>query len=193
MLKLGLKLTLICLVAALALGYTNYITEGPIAEQVAMANEAARKETLPTAESFKEVDTSSYDMAEYGDILEVFEGTANDKVAGYTMKVTTKGYGGSFEVTIGISSEGKVTGVSVGSNSETAGLGANATKESFRNQYIDKDASQTIGVTKSGSPSENEINALTGATITSKAVTKAVNTADGFFVKNLKNEGGEEQ
>lgn len=193
MLKLGLKLTVICLVAALALGYTNYITEGPIAEQVTMANEAARKETLPAAESFKEVDTSSYDMTEYSDILEVFEGTANGQVVGYTIKVTTKGYGGSFEVTIGISSEGKVTGVSVGSNSETAGLGANATKESFRNQYIDKNASQTIEVTKTGSPSENEINALTGATITSKAVTLAVNTADSFFVENLQNEGGEVQ
>jgi len=191
--KLGIKLTVICLVAALALGYTNYITTDPIAEQIQMANDLARKNTLPTAETFEKIDISKYDMTDYDSIVEIYKGIAAEKTVGYTAKVTTKGYGGSFEVTIGINLDGKVTGIIVGSNSETAGLGANASKASFRDQYAGLDTSKTIEVIKSGSPSGNQISALTGATITSKAVTKAVNTADSFFVANLKNEGGEGQ
>jgi len=79
---------------------------------------------------------------------------------------------------VGIDTSGKVTGVSILSISETAGLGMNAKNESFINQYIGK--SGTIGVSKNGA-SDTEIQALTGATITSKAVTSAVNTALSLY------------
>lgn len=190
--KLGVKLTIICLVAALALGYTNYITVGPIEEQTQIANDAARKSTLPSAETFEKVDLTKYDMTKYATVNEVYKGVKGSSAVGYTLNVTTKGYGGSFNVTVGIGADGKVTGVSVGANSETAGLGANATKASFRDQYIGKDTSKEITVIKNGTPKDDQINALSGATITSKAVTSAVNTATSFFTANL-NKGGTAQ
>ena len=93
-------------------------------------------------------------------------------------KTSAKGYGGDIDLMVGIDTSGKVTGVSILSISETAGLGMNAKNESFINQYMGK--SGTIGVSKNGA-SDTEIQALTGATITSKAVTSAVNTALSLY------------
>ncbi len=87
---------------------------------------------------------------------------------------------------VGIDTSGKVTGVSILSISETAGLGMNARNESFINQYIGK--SGTIGICKNGA-SDTEIQALTGATITSKAVTSAVNTALSLYFTDRRREG----
>ena len=72
---------------------------------------------------------------------------------------------------VGVGTDGTVTGVSISSMSETSGLGANASKESFRSQFVGK--SGVLAVSKDG----GEIDALTGATITSRAVTSGVNTA----------------
>lgn len=72
---------------------------------------------------------------------------------------------------VGVGTDGTVTGVSIISMSETSGLGANASKESFRGQFVGK--SGELAVSKDG----GEIDALTGATITSRAVTSGVNTA----------------
>ena len=107
-----------------------------------------------------------------------YEGTASGDTIGYVFKTSAKGYGGDIDLMVGIDTSGKVTGVSILSISETAGLGMNAKNESFINQYIGK--SGTIGVSKNGT-SDTEIQALTGATITSKAVTSAVNTALSLY------------
>ena len=74
----------------------------------------------------------------------------------------------------GVDKDGKVTGVNILSHSETAGLGANAVKESFRDQFVGLVKGITVSKDK---PGENSIDALTGATVTSRAVTKAVNAA----------------
>ena len=77
----------------------------------------------------------------------------------------------------GISSEGTVTGISFLSINETPGLGMNAQKDSFKDQYKQTVPENGFTLIKSGEASEGEINAMTGATITSNAVTKAVNAA----------------
>ena len=77
----------------------------------------------------------------------------------------------------GISSEGEITGVVVLSHSETPGLGANAEKEDFRNQYKQAAPESGIEIVKYQTPAEGQIEAMTGATITTKAVTQAVNQA----------------
>ena len=90
---------------------------------------------------------------------------------GWVVEVIPSGFGGELDMVVGISPEGVVTGVSIISMSETSGLGANAMKESFRSQYAGK--SGVLAVSKDG----GQIDALTGATITSRAVTNGVNAA----------------
>ena len=87
------------------------------------------------------------------------------------VEVTPSGFGGNLDVMVGVDNDGVCTGVSIVSHAETSGLGANATKEAWRAQFIGK--SGTLAVTKDG----GEIEALTGATITSRAVTSGVNSA----------------
>ena len=85
--------------------------------------------------------------------------------------VTPSGFGGEISMAVGVDKSGAVTGVSIIQMSETSGLGANAQRESFRSQYVGKSGS--VALKKQG----GEIDALTGATVTSTAVTKGVNAA----------------
>ena len=164
---LGLKLFLLAAVAGLALGVTNMVTAGPIAQQAILAAESARKAVLPTADSFAAA------TAPEG-LLDAY--VAYDKagaVVGKTGTIVTKGYGGPIEITVGIDANGVVTGISVGGSSfaETAGLGARAKEAWFGEQYIGSSA--PIALSKDG----GQIDAITSATITSRAVTTAVNDA----------------
>ena len=96
---------------------------------------------------------------------------------GYTFKIAPKGYGGEIELTVGISFEGKVTGLTVGTNSETPGLGAKAQSDkNWITQFAGQPADGSLAVSKDG----GTINAITGATITSRAVTDGVNTAAAY-------------
>ena len=97
---------------------------------------------------------------------------------------TSKGYGGDIQLTVGIQSDGTVSGYSVLSISETAGLGMKATEPSFYNQYVNKQADKFV-VSKDGGDGE-QIDALSGATITSRAVTGAVNAALGYYQNAFK-------
>ncbi|MBE6827840.1 MAG: RnfABCDGE type electron transport complex subunit G [Ruminococcaceae bacterium] len=166
-----LSLFLICLVATALLGFTNRITEPRIKQLAAETEQKTKAEVLSTADSFSEAKTLEYDGREYT----YYEGTKDGSLAGYVFSTSAKGYGGDISVMVGVDAEGSVTGVSILEISETAGLGMNAKNESFRNQFAGKNSE--ISVIKNGTPSDNEIQALTGATITSKAMTKAVNTA----------------
>jgi electron transport complex protein RnfG len=179
-LKLGFKLLLISLVAAVALAFTNGITEGRIQEQRLLANEQARKAVFTQASSFEEADVSNVKE----DIKILSEGfkalDANGSPIGYVFKVLPSGYGGSLEVVVGIKNDGTITGVRIGKHEETPGLGAKATEESFYGQYAGMDITDGIGVSTT-SPGDNEIAAISGATITSKAVTTGVNQAIEAF------------
>ena len=175
--NLGLKLLIISLIAALSLGYVNAITEDKIAEQRALANEKARKAVSPEADEFNEIDISDLNEAL---VVEGFEALENDVIVGYVFKTLPKGYGGSLEVIVGISNNGTISGVRIGSHTETPGLGAKATDDSFYNQYEDMMANQVISVSKTQS-SDTEIQAISGATITSEAVTEGVNSAIKAF------------
>ena len=97
----------------------------------------------------------------------------------YVVSVKAAGYGGDIQVTVGITADGTVSGVSFLSISETAGLGMKATEPSFYEQYVGVQAEQFY-VSKDGGQGE-PIDALSGATITTRAVTGAVNAALGYF------------
>lgn len=161
-------LFLIGLIATLLLGMTNDITAPKIA-QLAVDNEKKSRQTVFS------------DAAEFGEVTTLSDGTtivpaldASGNKIGSVVVNSVKGYGGAVSVMTGVDNAGKVTGVNILSHSETAGLGANSTKESFRNQFV----GLIKGITVSkDAPGKNSIDALTGATITSRAVTQAVNAA----------------
>ena len=164
---LGLKLFLLAAVAGLALGLTNMVTAGAIEEQQIKAAQAARKAVLPAAATFTEA------TAPEG-LKDAFAGyDAAGALVGKTGTIVTKGYGGEIEITVGIDQNGAVTGVSIGGASfaETAGLGARAKEPWFAEQFIGK--ASPIAIVKDG----GEIDAITSATITSRAVTNAVDDA----------------
>jgi H+/Na+-translocating ferredoxin:NAD+ oxidoreductase subunit G len=179
-LRLGLILFLITALTGLTLGAANSITAGPIAETKAKAKQAAMQEILPAADEFKEIADKNNDT-----VLEVNAGYKNDEIVGYALKVAPKGYGGKVEMMVGISNEGIIGGIKILSHSETPGLGANAPKPKFSGQFAKKSISKKLQVIKGKASKENEVEALTGATITSRAVTGGVNSAIDFYKSEL--------
>lgn len=171
----AVSLLLICAVVTALLGLTNSVTAPQIEKLAIETQEAAKKEVLPDAASFSDEKQTEKD----GEAYPYFEGLSDSgETVGYVFQTSAKGYGGDISVMVGVHTDGTVAGVSILSISETAGLGMNAKNESFLQQFLGK--SGTIGVQKNGS-SDTEIQALTGATITSKAMASAVNQALALY------------
>ena len=156
-------LTIIALAAALLLAVTNAVTQEPIAVSAANAADQARKAVLPTAEEFDE-------MAAAQGVDSLYVGKAGGEIVGYASTVTVSGFGGPIEVTVGVDVNGTVTGLKVGGSqfAETAGLGAKAKEPAFTDQFVGKSTPVTLKV---------DVDAISGATITSRAVTDGLNTA----------------
>lgn len=181
--KLGANLFVICAVAALALGLTNQVTAPKIEERNIQANNESRQTVLPKAKEFKQFEYSGFE----GDndlVAEVYEGTDGSELVGYTIKTLPKGYGGQMEIMVGISKDGVITGINIGNMSETPGLGSKAAEPAFKDQFNQKPAKE-LDVVKGKASAENQIEAISGATITSSAVTKGVNVAIDVFNSSL--------
>lgn len=186
--NLVLRLVIITVAAGLILGLVYTVTLGPITAQEELKATSARQEVLPDAQEFEEVDFASInaDPEKYAIIQKIFRGVSDGEPAGYTFEIVTKGYSAGLNLTVGMSEDGMVTGVAIGSNEETAGLGANAKKPEYTGQYAGKTAPFTVVKTAGEGSESAEVVALTGATITSNAVTDAVNTANEFFEEHLR-------
>ncbi|MBS6506596.1 MAG: RnfABCDGE type electron transport complex subunit G [Paraclostridium bifermentans] len=178
--RLGAILFVICAVASLMLSLTNNITAPVIEQRNIQANNESRQEVLKVAEEFSEVKDVKGDLIE-----EVYQGTKGGEVVGYTIKTTPKGYGGKVEVMVGISNDGKISGVKIGNHSETPGLGSKSADPSFKDQYNGKSTKTPLNVVKGNASNENDIVAISGATITSKAVTAGVNAAMDVYEQKL--------
>ena len=166
-LKPALALLIICVAATALLALTNSVTAARIAETERENAIAARRTVMPDAADFGEEQT--YDTLTYCNALD-----ADGNTVGRVFTAAAKGYGGTVSVMIGIDADGKITGIEILSHSETPGLGANSTKPAFKNRFAGK--SGTLTVSKTSNDGEN-VQAITAATITSKAVTSAVNAA----------------
>lgn len=160
----ALTLFVICLVVTALLAGTNLLTKDKIADQARITAENSRKIVLSAADSFESTD-------------DYYTGTSNGDVVGYVFETQAKGYGGTVKVMTGIDKDGNITGVVILEHSETPGLGANAVNESFRDQYVQAVPEDGIQLVKNKVAGDGEVEALTGATITSRAVTTAVNAA----------------
>lgn len=153
-LVLALKLFVICLVVALGLSALNYVTSPIIAQLTETAKKEAMASVLPGCELTKANEN-------------VYIGTVDGKTVGYAVNVVTpEGYGGDIEMIVGFDEKLQITGVEYISMSETPGLGTRAKEETFVAQFIGQPAKEF-----------SEIQAVTGATVTSKAVNKALNQA----------------
>mgnify|MGYP002644600697 FL=1 len=167
----ALSLFIICIVVTALLGLTNAVTAPKIEELAVETQEAAKKEVLADAASFGDAEQAQLNGTTYT----YYKGLAADSsVMGYVVETVSKGYGGDISLMVGVGVDGTVQGVSILSINETAGLGMNAENPEFLEQFLGK--SGTIGVQKNGS-SDTEIQALTGATITSEAMADGVNQA----------------
>ncbi len=180
-------LTVITLVSGLLLGLVYEITKEPIANAQEQAKREAWQAVFPNAsqDAFEQIDVDGdvaaqviKDLGMSGSIDEVCAVDGGD--TGYVITVTDgEGYGGDIQITVGITADGTVSGVSFLSISETAGLGMKATESSFYEQYVGVQT-EKFYVSKDGGEGE-PIDAISGATITSRAVTSAVNAALGYF------------
>lgn len=190
-------LLVITLVAGLVLGLVYQITKDPIARQEAQAKQEACQEVFQDAASFgmigvEAVDAAGWNEAGYSQesIDEVMEAKdASGNLLGYVVTVTTReGYGGDIQFSVGIRMDGTVNGISILSISETAGLGMQA-EDILKPQFADKQV-EKFEYTKNGAASENQIDAISGATITTNAVTNGVNAGLYYFQTELR--GGSE-
>lgn len=192
--KDALILFAITLVAGACLGGVYTVTKEPIAAAQLEAKKEAYRTVLADAADFKADDyAAAVEKANaelgglsYGNVMidECVTGVdGSGSLLGYVVTATSKdGYGGNITVSVGITSEGEVKGIEFLTLAETAGLGMNADQPEWKAQYANKTVDE-FAVTKSGASADNEIDAISGATITSRAVTGAVNSAL-YFVRN---------
>lgn len=183
MIKDSLILFAITLIAGLLLGGVYAITKNPIARtQEDKKNEAYQAVFTDAAEFTEVVDAADAQqvLADAGytkdRIDEVKAATdADGKTLGYVMTITSsEAYGGELQLAMGIRMDGTVNGISFLSLSETIGLGMEAKKPEFQEQFAGKQV-ERFAYSKTGATADNEIDALSGATITTNAVTNAVN------------------
>ncbi len=184
-------LTVITLVAGTLLGLVYEITKKPIEVAHENAKQEAYKKVLEDAfsfETYKEFDAEQANaiLKDMGllenEISEV--AVAKDKdgnqIGCVITAVSHEGYGGDIVVSVGIQNDGTVKGIEMLKIGETAGLGMKATEPEFKDQFKDKQV-PFFKYTKSGESGDEMIDALGGATITTNAVTNAINAALVFF------------
>lgn len=168
----AIMLFIIATVCTALLAGTNLLTEGKIAELQVQAAMAAKTAVFSEATGFSDEKTVDVN----GEAYTYYDAQdKNGNVTGYVFSVTVKSYGGDLSCMVGISAEtDKITGVEITSINDTPGLGMKVNSEDFLSQYIDRTG--IIGVNKN-EKTDTEIQAVSGATISSKAVTDAVNQA----------------
>nr|WP_294463642.1 RnfABCDGE type electron transport complex subunit G [uncultured Sellimonas sp.] len=182
-------LTIITLISGVALGAVYQITKAPIANAQEEAKQEAYKQVFEDADSFEALDVDADEAAEAVKAAGVDDGATIDEAVeakqggetmGYVITATDpNGYGGDIQVSVGIETDGTVNGIAILSINETAGLGMKASEPEFYEQYSGKQTDHFY-VSKDGGEGE-EIDAISGATITSRAVTGAVNASLGYF------------
>ena len=175
--RLAVVLLGITAVTGIILGGVYTMTLKPIAAVQQQQKMEALSATMPGAKDFRQVEVKN---DKSGLIKEINEGSDGSNVVGYNFTVTPKGYGVLITLVVGIDKEGTVKGIKILSLSETPGLGMKSTEPAFSDQFKDKKA-DTLTVVKTAPASAGEIQAISGATITSRAVTLGVNSALDYW------------
>lgn len=192
-----LVLFVVTFIAVLALAVVNQVTRGPIAQAEIDARAKVYEVVYKGAAAFAEIkngkqlaeasaemlSAAGYEGCFVNDVLAVKDASGN--VSGYVIASTSpNGYGGNIQVAVGVTNNGKITGLDVVLQNETAGLGSKCTEPDFTSQFAGKSAS-VLGYSKTDAKADNQIDAISGATITTKAVTEAANAAVVFYQTNF--------
>lgn len=154
-----------CLISGLVIGAVWYVTAPVAAEKAEAMKQESMRSLVADAESFEEIE------GEAG----CFAARQGGKTVAYIVPAESKGYGGRIKLLVAVTAEGQVIDFSILEHNETPGLGDNAKKPEFRQQFAGKRADK-LEVTKDKANTEN-IQAMTGATISSRAVTLGVKQA----------------
>lgn len=178
--KDALALTLITLVAGVALGGVYEITKDPIAKQEAQAKAEAYEQVFTDAAAFEAVemddtltktirdqlDQEGYKAQSIEEVMRAEDQSGETLGYAFTV-VTSEGYGGDIQFSMGVQNDGTLNGISILSIGETAGLGMNADTPAFKDQFVGKQV-EKLQYTKNGATQDDEINAISGATVTTK-------------------------
>ncbi|NJD02672.1 MAG: RnfABCDGE type electron transport complex subunit G [Ruminiclostridium sp.] len=191
MFKPALVLFVICLIVGAAMAFTNFATAGRIEQRITEDSENARKAVLPDADGFVKMNLDKIKAVSgnsgYDTIKEAYAAKKGDSVIGYVFLAKPAGYAGEINIMIGIDGRGHVSGVEIGDNKETPGLGSKAKDKKFKGQFSDKKY-DIINVVKRKAEKGDEVQAISGATITSKAVSIGVQQASrlaGALLNNV--------
>ena len=185
--KDALALTLITLVAGVTLGGVYEITKDPIAKQEAQAKAEAYEQVFTDAAAFEAVemddtltktirdqlDQEGYKAQSIEEVMRAEDQSGETLGYAFTV-VTSEGYGGDIQFSMGVQNDGTLNGISILSIGETAGLGMNADTPAFKDQFVGKQV-EKLQYTKNGATQVDEINAISGATVTTNAMTNGVN------------------
>jgi electron transport complex protein RnfG len=175
-LKPALSLFIITAIATALLALVRNMTLEPIARQNKATQEKTMKAILGSADYFREIP-----IKKTGSIVRIFEGSKDGIITGYVIEQAPAGYSGAINMMTGILyDKNEIAGMRILKHTETPGLGALAVKENFFRQYDGKKLIP-LKVIKA-LPGENDIETITGATITTKAITNAVNEAMEWYM-----------
>lgn len=198
----------ITLIAGILLGLVYDVTKAPIAAQNEKAKQDAYKAVMSDAEVFEEIEginlsdgpiaiASSSEDFSADEITDVVAGVKDGKIVGFVITVVAgDGYSGDIKFSVGVKADGTYTGTSILSISETAGLGMRAkTDPSFLGQLENKKVEQfNLVKDGTGSSADDKVDAISGSTVTSKAIVKGVNAALAYYQtltsSNVKTVGG---
>lgn len=176
--RLVVVLTLVCVVAAVALAKVYDFTKEPIAHQRRLAKLKAIRAVLPDHENQPDQDTLEFDMGD-GQTRIVYLGIAGNEISGLAFEIKSgEGYGGEIVAMLGVMPDGAINGVEIVKHSETPGLGAKIINPEFRLQFKGKSIENTRFMLKKDG---GDIDQVTGATISPRAIVKAIKDGLSFF------------
>ena len=197
--KPAVILTVITLIAGVALSGVFGLTKDRIEAQNAAKERESYVAVCPGAETFETTDAITAAIEAQGEDSygtdfgrvnikdAVIAKDASGNVVGYVLSVTTHdGFDGDITLSLGISADGSTTGISFTELNETAGMGMRADEPEFKEQFDGRTASRFTLNKAGGSSAEDEINSVSGASITSGAVVNAVNAGLDFYENVMK-------
>ena len=170
-----LVLPILSIITAFLLSLTYVVTKDTIAASEKNKMDQLRKEVVAAADTFKQVDVSASAV----DGLKKVEAYLASNGKGAAIQTTVKGYGGDLVIITGIDENGKVLAVKVVSTASTPGLGSKTENSTFLSQFVGSDKNFTLGKTSG----DGSVVAVTGATVSSKAMLNSVNAAKSIFEK----------
>ena len=176
-LHLGGVLLALCLIIALALGYVNSITADRIAESAEQQLQQSMKDIIPTADRFNEI---AIPGGEASIITRAFEIIKDGVYVGLCVQVAPNGFSGPINMVVAVYKSGAVLGVHIVSMTETIGLGTQVDDPEWLVQF--EGLSAPFTVVKNAAPGEGDIAAVSGATVSSRAVTQGVTAAAEFVL-----------